>query len=39
LVAAHRGEVVAAASLLLAALLWRYVGAPLEGRRAQLAAG
>lgn len=37
--AAHRGEVVAAASLLLAALLWRCVGAPLEGRRAQLAAG
>ena len=35
--AAHRGEVVAAASLLLAALLWRGVGAPLERRRAGIA--
>jgi peptidoglycan/LPS O-acetylase OafA/YrhL len=31
---AHRGEVVATASLLLAALLWRGVGAPMERRRA-----
>lgn len=37
--AAHRGEVVAAVSLALAAVLWRCVGAPLERRRAALASG
>lgn len=35
---AHHGEVVAAGSLALAALLWRFVGAPLERRRTTLAA-
>lgn len=35
----HRGELVAAASLLLAVALWRGVGAPLEAARARFAAG